>query len=94
MDEKKLALFSIVSVIVLFGFYQFFVGEKVFSGLFKRYVHSDFSNVSIEFAGEKTTGILFTWVIPCIIFITILDIEPNLIGLTHGSFYRNLLGIP
>lgn len=85
MSEKTLAVIAIASVIVLFVLYYILARNKVFSNLFKKYLHSGFSQESIEFAGEKATGILFTGVFPFIIFILLLDLEPDKSGLTAGG---------
>jgi len=86
MDERNLAVISIASVTGLFAFYNFLDHRKVITDLLKRYIPYLFKNESIEFAGEKSTGILFTGIIPFIIFVLILDIEPALLGLTVGKF--------
>jgi membrane protease YdiL (CAAX protease family) len=88
MSEKILAAISIVSVIVLFVLYHILAAKKVFSGLFKKYIHSGFSQESIEFAGEKATGILLVGICPFIIFVLILDLEPGKTGLTVMRFMK------
>jgi membrane protease YdiL (CAAX protease family) len=86
MGENYLALFSIVSIVVLFFFYHFIAVKKILPGLLKRYIYTGHSNESIDFAGEKAAGIFFTGVIPFVIFVMILDLEPEMIGMSAGRF--------
>ena len=86
MGEITLAFISIVSVIILFVFYYILSGKKSNATVINRYTGSRFSEESIEFAGEKSTGILFTGILPFIIFVLILGMHHEKIGLTPGRF--------
>jgi hypothetical protein len=95
LKAEALALLSVFSVCLLFYFYFYINKRKIILNKVMRPLMSSRSAGSLDFLSEKLTGILFTGIIPFIIFFVIFDILPVHIGLVTGLAFRfwYLLGL-
>jgi membrane protease YdiL (CAAX protease family) len=84
LKEESLAVFSIMSVVILFYLYYKITAQRIFYDLLNRIVPNTISRMSVGFIAEKLAGILMTGVVPFIIFIIVLRIEPERVGLKIG----------
>ncbi len=84
LKEESLAVFSIMSVVILFYLYYKITAQRIFYNLLNRIVPNTISRMSVVYVAEKLAGILMTGVFPFIIFIIVLKIEPERVGLKIG----------
>ena len=84
LNEEVLAFFAILSVLLLFFLYYYSVKRKFLLNLLLRSKNQFASIESLEFLSGKVTGILFTGIIPFVLFVLIIKLLPLRIGLTFG----------
>ena len=88
LKAEALALLSVFSLCILFYFYFYLNKRKLIFNKIIRPLIPSWSSESLEFLSEKLTGILFTGIIPFIIFLVILNISSSRIGLVTGLTFR------
>ena len=88
LKAEALALLSVFSVCLLFFFY-FYANKRmlIINKIMRSFIPS-WSVESLEFLSGKLTGILFTGIIPYIIFLGIFDISPSRIGVVTGLTFK------
>jgi membrane protease YdiL (CAAX protease family) len=88
LTAEVLAFAAIFSVLLMFFFFYYTAKKKILQDLVIKPLFPSGSAGSLEFISFKLTGILFTGIIPFIIFVLILRTEPSRIGLVIGqTFY-------
>jgi membrane protease YdiL (CAAX protease family) len=91
LNEKFLAAFAILTVLVLFFLYYYLTAKRVLYKLFLRLCSDSVSKESLEFASVKLAGIILTGLIPCFFFILIVKVIPSGIGFTLGRINHIVL---
>jgi membrane protease YdiL (CAAX protease family) len=87
-QKEVLAVSVILSVILFFGLYYFLTGQKVFNKLVNLLFPETVSTESKDFISDKLTGIVFTGVLPMIVFVIIPGNPASEAGLTTGEMYK------
>jgi len=72
----------------MFFLFYYTAKKKILYDLFIKPLYPSGSTGTLEFVSYKMTGILFTGVIPFIIFVLILRTEPSRIGLVTGRTFH------
>ncbi len=73
---SKVLAVTAVSVLILFFFlYYWLAGRKVLENLIRRHFPSAFHDATLAFFSEKLTGIIFTGILPFILFRIIMGIR-------------------
>jgi hypothetical protein len=90
-NEKLVAAFAILSVLILFFMYYYLTSKKILNKLFIKISSGSVSGESLKFVSDKLAGIIFTGIIPCFIFILILKILPSDTGFTPGRINQIIL---
>ncbi len=75
---------AISSVLLMFFFFYYTAKKKILLNLLIKPLCPSGSDGSLQFISYKLTGILFTGIIPFIIFVLIFKTEPSRIGLVIG----------
>ncbi len=75
--SKELAIVAVGAVLILFLMYYFCAGRRYIEKLIRKIFPSSFSDESLGFFSEKFTGIIFTGIIPYILFVTIFNIRSS-----------------
>ncbi len=88
MNEELLAFFAVLSVSIFFLLYYYLVKHNVLIRFLIKRDSSLSGRASLYFFSEKATGIILTGILPAIIFLVILKINPSGIGFTAGSMNR------
>jgi len=88
LTAEVLAFMSIFSVLLMFFFYYYAAKKKIILNLFIKPLFPSGSLGSLEFISYKLTGILFTGILPFIIFVLIFKAEPSRIGLVIGRTFH------
>jgi len=83
-----LAWFAIFSVSLFFMLYFFLAKRKIILKYLVQPVYPSGSQGVIEFISYKLTGILFTGVLPFLVFVMILRVPPSGIGLVTGRTFH------
>ena len=83
-----LAWFAIFSVSLFFMLYFFLAKRKIILTYLVQPVFPSGSQGVIEFISYKLTGILFTGVLPFLVFVMILRVPPSGIGLVTGRTFH------
>jgi membrane protease YdiL (CAAX protease family) len=84
MDARLMAILAIFLLVILFGIHFFFVRRKVLFNFLIRPLFPARSNESLIFISEKLTGILFLGIVPMIVFVYVLGLPSERIGLGPG----------
>jgi uncharacterized protein len=88
LNAEVLALIAVSSALLLFYLYHYAVNRKIIFIHLLRPVFPSGSTESLEFLSEKLTGILFTGIIPFIVFVLILNVLPSKIGFITGRTFH------
>jgi membrane protease YdiL (CAAX protease family) len=88
LTADVLAFMSIFSVMLMFFFYFCTAKKKIILNLLLKPLFPSGSLASLEFISYKLTGILFTGILPFIIFVLIIKAEPSRIGLVTGRIFH------
>jgi membrane protease YdiL (CAAX protease family) len=88
LTAEVLAFIAVFSVPFMFCLYYYFAKQKIFLNLLIRPLFPSGSIKTNEFISYKLTGILFTGIIPFIVFILILKVIPSTIGLVIGRTFQ------
>jgi len=88
LTAEVLAFAAIFSVLLMFFLFYYTAKKKILYDLFIKPLYPSGSTGTLEFVSYKMTGILFTGVIPFIIFVLILRTEPSRIGLITGRTFH------
>ena len=88
LNEKLLAVFAILSVLILFFLYYYLTSKRVFSNFFLKILSDSVSEESLKFVSDKVAGIIFTGITPYFIFILIFKILPSDAGFAPGRIYQ------
>ncbi|MFZ2339254.1 MAG: CPBP family intramembrane glutamic endopeptidase [Bacteroidales bacterium] len=81
---EALAVTAIVSVILLFFLYYYTANRKIAGTWLIRPLFPSIRNESADFLSYKLSGIIFTGVIPFILFLWVLKLSTSRIGLVAG----------
>jgi membrane protease YdiL (CAAX protease family) len=87
-NEKLLAVFAILSILILFFLYYYLTSKRIFSNFFLKILSDSVSEENLKFVSDKVAGIIFTGIIPYFIFILIFKILPADAGFTAGRIYQ------
>ena len=88
LTAEVLAFTAIFSVLLMFFLFYYTAKKKILLDLLIKPLFPSGSVGSLNFISYKLTGILFTGIIPFILFILILKTEPSRIGLVIGSTFH------
>jgi len=95
LSIESLVVTAIVSVILLFFLYYYTANKKIAGTWLIRPLFQSIRNESADFLSFKLSGIIFTGVIPFILFLWILNLSPRRVGfvagLTAGYWYILLI---
>jgi membrane protease YdiL (CAAX protease family) len=84
LSIELLAVTAIVSVILLFFLYYYTASRKIAGTWLIRPLFPSLRNEILDFLSYKLSGIIFTGVIPLILFLWVLKLSPSRIGLVAG----------
>ena len=84
LSIESLAVTAIVSVILLFFLYYYTANRKIAGAWLIRPLFPSIRNETSDFISFKLSGIIFTGVIPFILFLWILNLPPSRIGFVAG----------
>jgi membrane protease YdiL (CAAX protease family) len=84
LTAEVLAFAAIFSVLLFFFLYYFTAKKKILHDLVFKPLFPSGSPGALEFVSFKMTGILFTGIIPFILFVIIFRTEPTRIGFVTG----------
>lgn len=85
LSIHSLAFTAIVSVILLFFLYYFTANRKLAGTWLIRPLFPSIRDETVDFISFKLSGIIFTGVIPFILFLWILRLPPSEIGFVAGQ---------
>lgn len=88
IKTEFLAFFAIFSVLLFFWLYFFTAKRRLLLKYFIQPVFPSWSAGVIEFISYKLAGILFTGVLPFLVFVLILKVPPSEIGLVVGRTFH------
>jgi len=88
LKSEFLAIVAIFSVLLLFLLYYYAAKHRLLRNYIVRPLLPSLSVGSIEFISYKLTGILFTGIIPFIVFALILRVPPSGMGLVVGRTFQ------
>jgi membrane protease YdiL (CAAX protease family) len=88
LTAEVLAFLAIFTTPLMFLLYYYTGKQKIFLNLFVKPLFQSRSGESIEFISYKLTGILFTGIVPFIIFLLIVKVPPSRIGLVIGRTFQ------
>lgn len=84
LSIDSLAVTAIVSVILLFFLYYYTANRKIAGTLLIRPLFPSMRNETADFISFKLSGIIFTGVVPFILFLCVLKLSPSRIGFVAG----------
>lgn len=84
LSLESLAVTAIVSVVLLFFLYYYTANRKIAGTWLIRPLFSSIRSEIADFLSFKLSGIIFTGVIPFILFLWVLKLSPSRIGLVPG----------
>jgi membrane protease YdiL (CAAX protease family) len=87
-SAESLAFMAVFTVVLMFFLYWYTAGEKILLNTFVKPLFPSRSIETIEYISYKLTGILFTGLIPLVIFVLIIDVSPSRIGLVIGRTFK------
>jgi membrane protease YdiL (CAAX protease family) len=88
LTAEVLAFLAIFTTLLMFLLYYYTAKQKILLNLFVKPLFPSRSGESIEFISYKLTGILFTGIVPFIIFLLIVKVPPSRIGLVIGRTFQ------
>ena len=88
LTAEVLAFLAIFTTLLMFILYYYTAKQKILLDLFVKPLFPSLSGESIEFFSYKLTGILFTGIVPFIIFLLIVRVPPSRIGLVIGRTFQ------
>jgi membrane protease YdiL (CAAX protease family) len=88
LTAEVLAFLAIFTTPLMFLLYYYTGKQKILLNLFVKPLFQSRSGESIEFISYKLTGILFTGIVPFIIFLLIVKVPPSRIGLVIGRTFQ------
>lgn len=88
LKAEVLASLAIFSVLLLFCLYYYTAKRKILLKYFIRPLFPSRSAESLEFISYKMTGILFTGIIPFVVFVLIMNVSPSGTGLIIGRAFQ------
>lgn len=88
LSKEFLAFAAVISVILLFFLYYFIAERKILERRVLKPVFQSISGQSISFLSYKLSGILFTGVVPFVLFLRVLRLPPSDIGLIAGRTFK------
>lgn len=95
LSIEFLAAIAVLSVLLLFFLYYYTANKKIVGTWLIRPLFPSIRNESVDFLSYKLSGIIFTGVVPFILFLWVLNLSPSRIGFvagrTHGYWYLLLI---
>jgi membrane protease YdiL (CAAX protease family) len=88
LKAEVLAYLAIFSVLLLFCLYYYTAKRKILLEYFIKSFFPSRSEESLEFISYKLTGILFTGIIPFVVFVLIMNVSPSGTGLLIGRTFQ------
>jgi len=88
LTAEVLAFLAIFTTLLMFLLYYYTAKQRILRNLFVKPLFPSLSGESIEFFSYKLTGILFTGIVPFIIFLLIVRVPPSRIGLVIGRTFQ------
>jgi membrane protease YdiL (CAAX protease family) len=88
LTAEVLAFLAIFTTLLMFLLYYYTAKQKILLNLFVKPLFPSRSGEAIEFISYKLTGILFTGIVPFIIFLLIVKVPPSRIGLVIGRTFQ------
>lgn len=84
LSIEFLAAIAVLSVFLLFFLYYYTADKKIAGKWLIRPLFPSIRNESVDFLSYKLSGIIFTGVVPFIVFLGILNLSPSRVGFVAG----------